>query len=151
VEPHEQHPPTDSPAPAPEAQTPPHQPPAASAAGPVAGPATDDEKNLATLAHGLGAAGYFLGIGSWVAPLIIWLLKKDQSPWVGENAKEALNFQITVSLALLIVSPTIACFGLGLLLAGPIWIAGVVLSIIGTIKASNGEAYRYPLTLRLIK
>lgn len=113
------------------------------AVGAYAGPEpSKDDKTMGMLAHLLGIFTYFLG------PLIIWLMKKDQSPWVDDQAKEALNFQLIALIA------TAACF-LGFCLA-PFLIAGVqvvriVFSIIGTIKSNQGIPYRYPLPFRLIK
>ena len=82
--------------------------------------------------------------------------KKDTLPFVDDQGKEALNFNITVGivfLALLILS--IVTFGIGLVIAVPLWIiigiAWLVFTIIAAVKANNGERYRYPLTLRLIK
>ena len=87
---------------------------------------------------------------SFVAPLIIWLIKKDEEPFVNQQGKEALNFQITVILAMFVASLlTVLCIGVPLLLAIPV--VDVVFCIIASIKASSGVAYRYPVSLRLIK
>jgi uncharacterized Tic20 family protein len=96
--------------------------------------------------------------GNILGPLILWLLKKDTMPLVNAHGKEALNFQITVTAALLL------CFSFFAMMFGAsypltwsavliqlIWLVALVLSIIGTVKASNGVLYRYPLTVRLIK
>jgi uncharacterized Tic20 family protein len=111
-------------------------------------PANPDEKNMGMLAHLLGIFSFFIG------PLIIWLLKKDQSKYIDEQAKEALNFQITASIALLgcsilMIIPVVGCFMLLVVLAAHV--TRLVISIIGTVAASKGEMYRYPLTLRLVK
>jgi uncharacterized Tic20 family protein len=106
----------------------------------------------------LGAiiTGHMFAWGCFIGPLVIWLLKKDTLPFVNDQAKEALNFNITlaiVGLALLVLS--IITFGLGLLLAIPVGIivgiGWLVFTIIAAIKANEGVAYRYPVTLRLIK
>ena len=106
----------------------------------------------------LGAivTGHMFAWGCFIGPLVIWLIKKDTLPFVNDQAKEALNFNITlaiVGLALLVL--TIITFGLGLLLAVPIGvivgIGWLVFTIIAAIKANEGEAYRYPIALRLIK
>lgn len=102
-----------------------------------------DEKTLGMLSHLLAI---FFG---FLAPLIIWLVKKDESAWVAEQAKEALNFQITVFIGF------VGCFILsfvfiGLLLMPVLGIYNVVMLIIATIRANEGKAYRYPYTLRLI-
>ncbi|MGN6439408.1 MAG: DUF4870 domain-containing protein [Agriterribacter sp.] len=104
-------------------------------------PPTSDEKTMAILAH-------ILTIVVWLfAPLVIYLIKKDESKFVAEHAKESLNFQITVTLACIVLAITIV----GLLLLWVVGIAALVLVIIATIKASEGKMYKYPLTLRLIK
>jgi uncharacterized Tic20 family protein len=99
---------------------------------------------MAMLAHLLGILIGFLG------PLIIWLIKKDQSPFVDDQGKEALNFQITLIIGYVIGGATsVICIGFVILPA--VWIAGLILAIMGAMAASKGEAYRYPLTLRLVK
>ena len=102
---------------------------------------TSDERTMAILAHLLGL--FFSIFGA----LIIYLIKKDESKYVAAQAKEALNFQLTV----LIVCVGLAITIIGLLLIWIVAIAAFVLAIIGTIKASDNVIYKYPLTLRLIK
>jgi uncharacterized protein len=96
------------------------------------------------------------GFACFLGPLIIWLIKKDSMPFVADQGKEALNFNISVAiitLALVILS-TIT-FGIGLIIAIPMWfvigIGWFVLTIIAAVKANEGVRYRYPFTLRLIK
>ena len=105
---------------------------------------TSDEKTMAILSH-------ILCIFFWIfPPLIIYLVKKDESKFVAAHAKESLNFQITVTLAV-IVSIILMIVLIGILL---IWIVGIVstiLVIVATIKASDNKLYRYPFNLRLIK
>jgi uncharacterized protein len=113
--------------------------------GPYVGPPpTKDDKTMALLAHLLGILLGFIG------PLIIWLLKKDQSPFVDDQGKEALNFQIMLTIGYIVGSASIAiCIGIALLPA--VWIFGTIFSIIAAMKANEGVAYRYPVNLRLIK
>lgn len=99
---------------------------------------------MALLAHILGIVLYFIG------PLIIWLIKKDQSPFVDDQGKEALNFQITIAIAWVAVG-ILAPIGIGFLLAPVVGIANLVLCIMGGIAANNGQNYRYPFALRLVK
>jgi uncharacterized Tic20 family protein len=124
---------------------------------PVAGVPSVEEKQWALFAHLSALTALFTGIGAIVGPLVIWLIKRDTMPFVADQAKEALNFNITVAIAVLVLS---ALGGLLLvvligfvffLLAWLVGLAWLVLTIIATIKASNGESYRYPLTLRLVK
>lgn len=102
---------------------------------------TSDEKNLALLSHILT---FLFPI---IAPLVIYLIKKDESSFIASHAKESLNFQITLFIVCFLLVITI----LGILLVWIIAIAAVVLVIIATIKASEGKLYKYPLTWRLIK
>lgn len=129
---------------------------------PPPGVVSAEEKQWAMFAHlsallgGIITSGWAGSIGCFVGPLIIWLVKKDTLPFVDDQAKEALNFNITVGivfLALLLLS--IVTLGVGLVVAIPLWIiigiAWLVLTIIAAIKANEGTAYRYPFALRLIK
>ena len=111
----------------------------------VGAPPTKDDKTMGMLAHLLGIFTGFLG------PLIIWLIKKDTSPWVDDQGKEALNFQLTMLIAALACIPLVPVFCLGGILAIAVQITRIVMSIIGTIEANKGIPYRYPLTWRMIK
>lgn len=121
-------------------------------------PATQssDERTWALIGH-LSAFSFFVtGIGCILGPLIVWLVKRDTLPFAADQAKEALNFNITVAIAFVaLVIFTIVTFGIGLLLTYPIgavlFIGWIVLTIIAAIKANEGVAYRYPFTLRLVK
>lgn len=102
-----------------------------------------DEKNIVVLTH-LGGA-----IFSFVPALIVWLLKKDENAFIGEQAREALNFQITVIIAH-IVSWILMVILIGFVLMLAVWVANIVLCILAAVAASKGEPYRYPFALRLI-
>jgi uncharacterized protein len=104
---------------------------------------TQDERTMAMLCH-LGGV-----IGSFLIPLIIWLIKKDQSKFVDDQGKEALNFHITMFIGYIIGGAT-ACFTFGLLIVA-VWVLSVVFSIIGGLAAQRGEVYRYPIAIRLLK
>ncbi len=112
-----------------------------------------DERQWAMFAH-LG------GILFWIlAPLVIYLVNKDRGRYVSEQSKEALNFQIThliaqVALWIVVAIITAVTFGIGALLGvlnWLVWIGMVVFAIIAGIAANKGEAYRYPVNIRLIK
>ena len=112
--------------------------------------------HLSALAGGILTAGWAGSIGCFIGPLVIWMIKKDTMPFVDDQGKEALNFNITVGavfLGLLLLS--VMTFGIGLIIAIPAWIvigiAWLVLTIIAGIKANEGVAYRYPFSFRLIK
>ena len=103
---------------------------------------SSNDKNLAVLTH-LGGILF-----SFIPSLIVWLLKKD-SPFASEQAREALNFQITLLIAW-VVSYILIFILIGFLLMGIIWLGNIVLCILAAIATSKGETYRYPFTLRLI-
>ena len=101
--------------------------------------------------HVMGMLCHLLGIFTWfIGPLIIWLIKKGEDPFVDSEGKEALNFQISWTLYLF-VSLLLTAVAIGAILYPLIWIAGLVLMIIASVKSSKGESYKYPLILRLIK
>jgi len=116
---------------------------------PIISSVPQDERTLALVAHLLGTLTWFVG------SLIIWLIHKDATPskpFVIDQAKEALNFQITIGIAYVIaVVLTVISFGILFFVPTLVWIANIVFCILAAVKANNGEAYRYPFTLRLIK
>lgn len=129
---------------------------------PVARAPSDEEKKWALFAHlsvlagGLITWGWAASFGSFLGPLIIWLVKKDTMPFVADQAKEALNFGITLTiLCVALLMLTILSLGVGALLTVPLFIliglGALVLVIVAAMKANEGIAYRYPLTLRLVK
>lgn len=111
---------------------------------PVTQGTSNDDRNLAMLAHLLGIVSGFVGA------LIIWLIKKDQSAFIDEQGKEALNFQITVMIAF--VGSWILMFVLiGMLLMPLILIGNLVFCILAAVAVSKGEHYKYPFAIRLLK
>jgi uncharacterized protein len=111
-----------------------------------------EDKNWGMLAHLLTLLGYVVLFGHWIPPLVIYLTKKDR-PVVRDEAREALNFQISlflygvISLPLLCLVITIPFILLAWLL---MLLAQVVLPIVAAVSASDGKPFRYPLTLRLV-
>lgn len=113
--------------------------------GPYQGPPpTSDDKTMALLAHILGIPTWFIG------PLVIYLMKKDASPFVADQAKEALNFQITIGI-LYVVAVLTACIVVGGIIAPAAGILNLVFCILAAIETNKGVAYRYPFVLRLVK
>jgi uncharacterized Tic20 family protein len=109
-----------------------------------------DVLQWAMICHFAAALGFFFPFGNLIGPLIVWQIKKDQHAFINEQGKEALNFQLTVSIA------SIVCIALmlviiGFFLLGLLGLVNVVLVIIAGIKAGEGQAYRYPFCLRLLK
>ena len=103
-----------------------------------------DARMWGMLCHLLGLFTCFVG------PLIIWLLKKEEDPFIDNQGKEALNFQITVAIAG-IVSALLTFICIGALLGVAVSIVDIVFAIIASVKANSGEAYRYPVSIRFIK
>ena len=108
--------------------------------GPVS---TQEERVWAMIAH-LSPI-----VLSFIPPLVIWLVKKDESEFIGDQAKESLNFQINVLAWLLIGSATV-CLFIGFLILPVVGIADLILCIVAGIKSYDGVRYRYPFTLRLL-
>jgi len=117
----------------------------------VAGYANNDERTWALIAHFGGALGAFLGAGAggWVAPLVSLLAKGNESPTVRAHSVAALNFHITMTIAA-IIGWTIGC----VLLFIPgivVMIIAVVFGVIGGVRANEGQLYRYPMTINMVK
>lgn len=107
---------------------------------------TSDERVMGILSHILAIVP---GIGIF-GPLVIWLIKKDESSFVEANAKESLNFQLTMLIAYA-VSWVLVIVLIGALLFFVIWVVNIVLVIVASVKTSENKIYRYPFNLRLIK
>jgi hypothetical protein len=108
---------------------------------------TSDERSLAALSH-LSAFVVFLGIPPVVGPLIAWLLKRDD-PYIGYHAKEALNFNISFMIYGFAAAISIILL-IGLILLPIVLVTWFVLAIVAAVKASGGEYYEYPLTIRFV-
>lgn len=104
-------------------------------------PPTSDEKTMALLSHVLTFVFPILG------PLVIYLVKKNESSFVTYLAKESLNFQITLFIICVLLFISV----IGILLLWIVGLMGTVLVIVATIRASEGKLYKYPFCIRLIK
>ena len=102
-----------------------------------------DDKTFGMLAHLLGIFTGFVG------PLVIWLIKKDESPFVDDQGKEALNFQIWMTIGA-IISYFLMALLIGCITLPAIVVMVLVFGIMGTMKANEGVAYRYPVNIRII-
>lgn len=109
------------------------------------------EKQWGMFTH-LAALSGLLGIpfGGIIGPLIIYMIKKDEYEFVNDQGKEALNFNITWSL-IFIISAIMILVGIGILMLIGFGIAWLVLVIVATVAANNGQYYRYPLTIKFIQ
>ena len=110
---------------------------------------TADEKTWGMMAHLSALIASLVGL-PFLGPLVVMLTKGKESAWVEKQAKEALNFQITVMIALVISGASILCV-VGLVLAPLVALVALVLTILAGIKANEGVMYRYPATIRLVK
>jgi uncharacterized Tic20 family protein len=117
-----------------------------------------DARNLVLAAH-LSALVGLIGIPSPLGPLVVWLAKRESHPFVDDQGKEALNFNLSAFLYAVGIFAVGFVFsfltlGLGALLFVPIffavYVAWLVLVVIGATRASRGELYRYPLTIRFV-
>ncbi|MEN8765917.1 MAG: DUF4870 domain-containing protein [Wenyingzhuangia sp.] len=111
------------------------------------------EKVLAIILH---LSGFLNGVFPIVVPLLIWLIKKDESSFINEHGKSALNFQLTVIiLGVFAVLFTLFTFGLGAIFTFPLalifGVLYIIFIVIATLNASRGQLYRYPVSLNIIK
>ena len=111
---------------------------------------TAEDKQWGLFAHLSSLAGLIIPFGNILGPLIIWQVKKDSLPFAADQGKEALNFNITIAIAAIICG-LLTLVLIGFLLLPLVGLAWLIFTLIGAMKANNGEAYRYPFALRLIK
>ncbi len=109
-----------------------------------------DERTWAMIAHLAALAGYVIPFGNIIGPLIVWAMKRQEMPFVNDQGKEALNFQITVTLVV-VVCLALFFLVIPIFIASILGIVALVLCIIAALKANEGLPYRYPFTLRLVK
>lgn len=109
---------------------------------------TAESRNWAVLGH-LSAFIQFIGIPAVVGPLVVWLIRKDQDDYSTEQAKEALNFNISMMLWLFLAGFAILIL-IGIVLLPVLFVTWFVLVIIAAVRASDGRGYQYPLTIRFI-
>ena len=112
----------------------------------------NDQTMWAVFAH-LGPVILMItGLFMFLAPLVIWLIKKDEEgqEFVADQARESLNFQLTAMGAMMICGVLVLCVGLGLFLMPVVLVGNIVLCVIAALKVNEGERYRYPWCLRLI-
>src|SRR5256885_10903576 len=132
-----------------------YPPPGYAPAGPAVPPpgyASADDKTWALIAHFGGAAGMFIGgaVLGWVAPLIALVSKGNQSPTVRAHAVAALNFQILWSIIGAVGYITL-CLVVGFIILPVAWLMGVIFGIIAGLRANEGQLYKYPASISIIK
>jgi uncharacterized protein len=125
---------------------------AAGSANQATGPGAADQavRNTAVATHLSTFAGLIVPFGSVIGPLAVWLTRRDRDPFIDDTGREALNFGISIA-----IYGVVALVGALMLVGIPVLIAGVVawvvLASLAAVKASQGQAYRYPLTMRLVR
>ena len=109
-----------------------------------------EARRWATICHLSALVGLLgNGIGFILAPLIIWLIKRNDHPFLNEQGKEAVNFQLSMLLAA-VVSGVLTLVFIGFLLLALVVVLMVVFPIVAAMRASEGTHYRYPLTIRFL-
>jgi uncharacterized protein len=107
-------------------------------------------RNTAVAAHLSTFAGLVVPFGSVIGPLAIWLTRRDRDPFIDQAGREALNFGISIAVyGAVVLIAALMLVGIPLLIAGVI--AWVVLASLAAVKASQGQSYRYPLTIRFVR
>ncbi len=113
-------------------------------------PMNKDENMWAMFCHLSALAGFVIPFGNIIGPLIIWTVKKDEYPHVNDQGKEAINFQISITVYILIsVLLIFVVIGIPLLII--LGIFSLIMTVIAAINANDGQKYRYPFTIQFIK
>jgi len=118
--------------------------------GGAGGPYSADVRSMAMFCHLAAFAGFFLPFGNIIGPLIVWLVKREDSDFIDRHGKEAVNFQITMSIALF-VSVVLILIVIGLFALIALAVMNLVFIIVAAMKANDGEEYRYPISVRFIR
>ncbi len=109
-----------------------------------------ESRMWAALSHVSALSGFVIPFGNIVGPLIIWLVKRDEMSFVDDQAKEALNFNISMTIYMAVAGVLIFVL-IGIPIMIVLAITWLMLVIMAAVKANEGTAYRYPITLRLVK
>ena len=109
-----------------------------------------DERMWAMFCHLSAFAGYIVPLGSILGPLIIWSIKKQEYPSIDAHGKDALNFQISIAIYM-IISAIFIIIVVGIFMLIALWVFQTVMIIMASIKANNGEDFKYPLSIQFIK
>jgi uncharacterized Tic20 family protein len=112
------------------------------------GAADANARQWAMLAHLSALFGLIIGL-NWLGPLVVYLVKKDEHPFIADQSREALNFNLSVFIYVL-VSVVLIFIVIGFLLLPAGAIAWLFLTIISGVRGNNGEAYRYPLSIKFV-
>jgi uncharacterized Tic20 family protein len=108
------------------------------------------DNSLAVVMHLLGFVGLVIPFGNIIAPLILWLVKRPESPLLDRTGKEVLNFQISYTIYALIAT-ALTFVLIGCIVLPVIFLCWIIFMIIAAVKTGNNEAYQYPFTIRLLQ
>jgi uncharacterized Tic20 family protein len=111
---------------------------------------TKEDRTFGMLCHLLSLSGFIIPLGNILGPLVIWLIKKDQSAFVNDQGKESLNFQISIFIYA-IISAILIIVLIGILTSIAVGLFWLIFTIIASVRANEGQYYRYPLTIRFVK
>jgi len=109
-----------------------------------------EEQTFSMLCHLSALAGFVIPFGNIIGPLVIWLMKKDQYPEVDRQGKEAINFQISLMIWV-IVSVILIILVIGIFLLIALGVLQLVMIIVASVKSNNGERFKYPLSIEFHK
>jgi len=109
-----------------------------------------DARTWGMICHLAALSGYIIPLGNILGPLVVWVIKKDDHPFINDQGKEALNFHLTMTLCF-IVSFLLLFVVIGLLLLVVLCVYVLIMIIVASIKANEGIYYRYPLTIRFFR
>ncbi|HDR89101.1 MAG TPA: DUF4870 domain-containing protein [Bacteroidetes bacterium] len=116
----------------------------------VIDPRTTEERNWAMFCHLAALAGYIIPFGNIIGPLIIWVLKREESSFVDFHGKAAVNFQISMTLYLILAAMLIILL-IGIFMLIALGVLNLILVIIASVRANSGEYFEYPLSIRFIQ
>jgi uncharacterized Tic20 family protein len=117
---------------------------------PAAGELSKDARTWGMICHFAVLAGYVIPFGNVIGPLIVWLMKREEDPFIDAQGKEAVNFQISV-IIYAVVCAILMIIVIGIFLLIALMIANFILVIVAGVKANSGESFKYPANIRLIK
>jgi uncharacterized Tic20 family protein len=110
----------------------------------------NEEKQWGMGCHLASLAGFVIPLGNIFGPLVVWLIKKNDSAFVDSQGKESLNFQISMTIYMMIAALSIFLL-IGIFLLPLVALLDLILTIVAAVRASNGEEYRYPATIRFFQ
>ncbi|GGP98899.1 DUF4870 domain-containing protein [Shewanella ulleungensis] len=114
------------------------------------GEVSKQAKDMGLLIHAASFAGYVFPLGSVLGPLIVWLMKRDEFEFANQCGKNCLNFKLSL-LIYALISAILILVGVGVLLLAGLALLDIICTIMAIVKASDGIAYQYPLSIKFLK